>query len=78
MSEPKFKKRSFVLDKGCLDLFGRTICVDLGECMNKETGKRRFYCVRSFPDDCSEFGCPKMMALDSKWLKELSVVRLYE
>lgn len=75
-----FKDRSFVVAKGCFDrlLHPTEVCVNLGEAKSVLTGKRRFYCNRDFPKDCSAFGCPKRMPLNEIWLKDLKKTENYE
>jgi len=75
MSE--FKKRVEVVKKGCLNSFYNPteVCVNLGEV--KVKNKRMFYCVRGFPEDCSKFGCPKMMPIDEAWKKDLKKLSKY-
>ncbi|MBA7577153.1 hypothetical protein ES708_18999 [subsurface metagenome] len=75
-----FKDRSFVAAKGCFDrlLKPTKVCVNLGEVTNVLTKKRRFYCGRNFPKDCSEFGYPKLMPLNKAWRKDLRKVENYE
>jgi len=75
-----FKDRAFVSAKGCFDqlLHPTEACVHLGEATNVLTRKRRFYCSRNFPRDCSVFGCPKMVPLDERWRKDLEKTKNYE
>jgi len=48
-----------VEEKGCLT-FSR-VCVNLGKVLNTETRREEYYCVHNWPEDCSKFGCPKLM-----------------
>jgi len=75
-----FKDRAFVSAKGCFDrlLHPTEVCVNLGEATNVLTKKRRFYCNRDFPRDCSVFGYPKMMSLNEIWRKDLKNTKKYE
>lgn len=34
-------------------------CVNLGQVKNRNLRKYEYYCLRDYPNDCSEFGCPK-------------------
>ena len=75
-----FKDRAFVSAKGCFDraVHPTEACVHLGEATNVLTRKRRFYCGRDFPKDCSVFGCPKRKPLDERWRKDLEDPKKYE
>lgn len=68
---------SLVEKKGCIT-FSR-ICVNLGKVANLETGKEEYSCGHGFPEDCSEYGCPKLMPMSNPeaWrLKRLSKKKL--
>jgi len=45
--------------KGCIT-FSR-VCVNLGKVLNLETRREEYYCAHNFPEDCSKYGCPKLM-----------------
>jgi hypothetical protein len=73
----EFKDRKTVVERGCLD--GTMVCVNLGEVLvGAKTRKRMFYCTRNFPEDCSKYGCPKMIPIDGEWLKDLRKTKTYE
>ena len=76
----QFKDRSSVTAKGCFNrlLNPTEVCVNLGEVFHREKKKRMFYCTRNFPQDCKEYGCPKMMPINEEWLKDLRKINQYE
>ena len=76
----EFRDRVFVTAKGCFDRFPNPtqVCVNLGEVFDKKKKKRMFYCTHNFPENCSEYGCPKMMPIDKEWLKDLRKTKMYE
>jgi len=54
----KLKDLDYVEKKGCLT-FSKE-CVNISKTVNLKTGKEKYYCVRCFPEDCSQYGCPKL------------------
>jgi hypothetical protein len=75
----KLKDRAFVVRKGCFDRLNdpTKVCINLGEVLNIAKNKRMFYCMHSFPENCGEYGCPKMMSIDIKWQEELRKKEMY-
>jgi hypothetical protein len=72
----KYLDRRAVIRKGCLKISAGKVCVNLGEAV---VGSRRmFYCMEDFPEDCSKYGCPKMMPIDKIWLRDLRKTELYK
>ncbi len=66
----EFRSFDEVKEKGCIkgDIKEGTrgsvnasvvACVNLGQVKNRKTGNYEYYCLRDYPSDCSEFGCPK-------------------
>ena len=43
------------------------VCVNLGTVRPKGAKDDRLYCSRDFPEDCSQYGCPKYMYVG--WLE---------
>jgi hypothetical protein len=65
--------------KDCIDFNGEFNCPKckallIPVCVNLGMADGKFYCVRNFPDDCSKFGCPKLIYV---YWEELVKYRLY-
>lgn len=51
----------YVETKGCLTFTRK--CVNIGKAANRSTGQENYMCSRDFPEDCSQYGCPKLVKM---------------
>lgn len=64
------------VEKGCINFNNEFRCPNCGKllvpvCVNlgvvRVGNKEKLYCARGFPDDCTQYGCPKYIFVD--WLE---------